>query len=161
MAEDFGLGKCTICGKRAVAVYPLLPHGPRFCHEHHNPRDAGPFGADFSGPDDFDIPLPPMEFPRDYYVKPLREKFTWTTKDGVKYLLKDLTDNHLQNIIDYLKKRLKELPELDWDPTDQEVRSTEAEEEHLNQVIELLKKEQKYRKRHHIKIGLTMKVWND
>lgn len=50
------LGKCIVCGRGARAVYPLLLGAPAFCGQHHNAHDAGPFGADFSGPDDFDIP---------------------------------------------------------------------------------------------------------
>lgn len=54
--ED-SLGNCVICGKEASVVYPLLPGSPAFCSEHHNAKDAGPYGCDFSGPDDFDIPV--------------------------------------------------------------------------------------------------------
>ena len=50
------LGHCKVCGADAGVTYPLLPGSPAFCSAHHNPRDAGPFGCDFSGPDDFDIP---------------------------------------------------------------------------------------------------------
>jgi hypothetical protein len=58
-AEDKkdSLGKCVICGKEASVLYPLLPGAPAFCDDHHNPKDAGPYGCDFSGPDDFDIPF--------------------------------------------------------------------------------------------------------
>ena len=54
--KDYGLGKCVICGEYAEAVYPLLPGSPAFCGKHYNQKDAGPYGCDFSGPDDFEIP---------------------------------------------------------------------------------------------------------
>ena len=50
------LGNCIVCGAKASVEYPLLPNDPRFCSKHHNPKDAGPYGCDFSGPDDSDIP---------------------------------------------------------------------------------------------------------
>jgi hypothetical protein len=45
------LGKCVICGNEAVALYPLLPGSPAFCSKHYNPKDAGPYGVDFSPSD--------------------------------------------------------------------------------------------------------------
>lgn len=101
------LGKCAVCGKEAGALYPLLPGGPAFCSEHHNPRDAGPFGCDFTGPDDFDIPceweLPPYVFVGD------RRTFTWKDREGNVHRLKDIDDRYLANIISHLRKRLAQL----------------------------------------------------
>ena len=51
------LGRCVVCGEEACVLYPLLSDKSTFCSEHHNPKDAGPFGCDFTGPDDFDIPF--------------------------------------------------------------------------------------------------------
>jgi hypothetical protein len=50
---------CVIegCRKQASAWYPLLKGAPGFCSEHHNEKYAGKYGADFSGPDDFDVPI--------------------------------------------------------------------------------------------------------
>ena len=48
--------KCVIsgCNKDSTSWWPLLPGGPAFCSEHYH--RATEYGADFSGPDDFDIP---------------------------------------------------------------------------------------------------------
>jgi hypothetical protein len=54
MSND--LGPCVVCGEPAGALYPCLPGSPAFCSKHLTPRDAEPYGVDFSGPDDFDIP---------------------------------------------------------------------------------------------------------
>ena len=53
-----GFGKCGIkgCGKEAEVLYPLLSGEPKFCYEHDNPKGAGKYGCDFTGPDDFDVP---------------------------------------------------------------------------------------------------------
>lgn len=105
MAES--LGKCVICGGEAGVLYPLLPGEPAFCSEHHNPRDAGPFGCDFTGPDDFDIPDEP------FYSSGMfdRETFVWTDKEGVKYKLADIDDGYLQNIINFLRRRVVDMNE--------------------------------------------------
>lgn len=100
------LGKCVICGREARVLYPLLPREPAFCSEHHNPKDAGSFGCDFTGPDDFDIPFP-GEF--DYEFVGDRETFVWTDKEGNKHKLRDIDDRYLQNIISYLRRKLKSL----------------------------------------------------
>lgn len=49
--------KCVIegCGEKATCFYLLLEGGPAFCSKHQH--RATEFGADFSGPDDFDIPV--------------------------------------------------------------------------------------------------------
>lgn len=96
------LGNCNVCGKDATALYPLLPREPAFCSDHHNPRDAGPFGCDFSEPDDFDIPIAgELLFPE---VEPL-----WVTKDGKEfYDGQDIEDDHLLNIVWLLHRRAKE-----------------------------------------------------
>ena len=97
------LGKCSVCGKEAGVLYPLLPGEPKFCGEHHNPKDAGPFGCDLSGPDDFDIPEPwidSLEFCED------RETFVWTDREGNKHKLSDVDNVYLQNIISFLRRRL-------------------------------------------------------
>ena len=44
------------CVEKWEALYPMLPGSPRFCGKHHNEKYAGPYGCDFSGPDDFDPP---------------------------------------------------------------------------------------------------------
>ena len=90
------LGNCVICGEKAGVVYPLLPNEPAFCHEHHNPKDAGPFGCDFTGPDDFDIPIdgedeewnPPPRFTAT------RKTFVWKDINGNKHKLADIDDGY-------------------------------------------------------------------
>lgn len=99
-----GLGKCVVCGGHASALYPLLPNSPAFCSEHHNPKDAGPFGCDFSGPDDFEIPEPPWP-----ETKFNMKTFVWTDKEGNKHKLRDIDDRYLQNIINFLKRRVTEM----------------------------------------------------
>ena len=47
---------CLICGQEGSVEYPLLDNQPTFCSKHHTPKYAEPYGADFSGPDDFDWP---------------------------------------------------------------------------------------------------------
>lgn len=56
--DDQGLGECVIdgCSEQAVVEYPLLGV-VRFCNKHYTPEYAEPYGCDFSGPDDFDIPI--------------------------------------------------------------------------------------------------------
>jgi len=99
------LGNCRVCGEGAGVVYPLLPGSPAFCSEHHNPRDAGPFGCDFSGPDDFDIPIDDEDVPfRPLPQKFNRDTFVWGDKEGNRHLLKDIDDCYLQNIINYLER---------------------------------------------------------
>lgn len=53
--------KCTCiiyrCKEKQVVSYPLLFGEPRFCGKHRKPKYAEKFGCDFSGPDDFDIPI--------------------------------------------------------------------------------------------------------
>ena len=48
--------KCSIpgCKEKATRWYPLLPGGPGFCHKHKD--RAIEYGADLSGPDDFEEP---------------------------------------------------------------------------------------------------------
>jgi len=98
------LGNCRVCGRDAVAVYPLLSGSPAFCGSHHNPKDAGPFGCDFTGPDDFDIPWGQDEWlhGRPKFQKLKRSTFIWTDKEGNRHKLKDVDDYYLQNIINYL-----------------------------------------------------------
>ena len=107
------LGHCIKCGKDAAVVYPLLNGSPAFCNAHHNSHDAGQFGCDFTGPDDFDIDWNPGH--NDYedpyedlicYTKKVfkrwRKKFVWTDKEGTKHKLKDIDDMYLRNIIQFL-----------------------------------------------------------
>ena len=101
-----GLGKCRVCGSEASAVYPLLPGGPAFCSRHHSSKDAGPFGCDFTGPDDFDIPWGDDEWLRDVSKKPQkldRDTFIWRDREGSRHLLVDIDDQYLRNIINFLK----------------------------------------------------------
>src|SRR3972149_11003067 len=94
------MGQCAVCGKDAAVVYPLLPEEPKFCSAHHTQKDAGPFGADLSGPDDFDKPenhlLPNLE----------RATFIWINREGDKYYLKDIDDRYLENIVRFLEQSL-------------------------------------------------------
>ena len=48
--------KCIIegCNKDATVWYPLLSGNPRFCSEHHNPKDAEPYGCDLTPKDYFE-----------------------------------------------------------------------------------------------------------
>jgi len=102
------LGKCSVCGKDAGVVYPLLPGSPAFCSAHHTPQSAGPFGCDFSGPDDFDIPFDGDDVPFHIgllgYQKLDRKVFVWTDREGVRHKLKDIGDVYLTNIIGYLER---------------------------------------------------------
>jgi len=142
------LGSCTICGEDACVEYPLLGGSPRFCSSHHNPKDAGPFGCDFSGPDDFDIPFEEYD-PFDVWrekgaLNHFREIFIWTTKDGRKLHVKEIGDTHLQNIVNLLNRRLDSIPEFEADPQGFTV-STERDQERLSLIIELLEQEQESR----------------
>ena len=100
------LGNCVICGKDACVLYPLLPKEPAFCHKHHNPKDAEPYGCDFTGPDDFDIPDEWDEPPK---FTATRKTFMWKDKEGNKHKLKDIDDGYLQNIISFLRRKLEDL----------------------------------------------------
>ena len=97
------LGNCRICGKDAGVVYPLLPSSPAFCSDHHNPKDTAPWGCDFSGPDDFDIPI---DEEYHYEVPGLAEGDPiWRTKEKKKVFLSEMTDSHIVNTLNYLNKR--------------------------------------------------------
>jgi len=100
------LGKCRVCGGDAGVVYPLLPGSPAFCSGHHNQESAGPFGCDFSGPDDFDIPwcAEDIPFTSPRVQKLDRDTFIWTDKGETKHSLAAIDDQYLQNIINYLKR---------------------------------------------------------
>lgn len=99
------LGKCAVCGKEAGVLYPLLSGEPAFCSKHHNPKDAGPFGCDFTGPDDFDMPDGPF-----YGLEVFdRETFEWKDREGVRHKLVDVDDRYLQNIINFLGRRVVEM----------------------------------------------------
>lgn len=103
------LGSCSVCGKEAGVLYPLLPGEPAFCSEHHNPKDAGQFGCDFTGPDDFDIPVLPDELDEWHPVpkfKATRKTFVWTDINGNKHKLADIDNYYLQNIISFLRRKL-------------------------------------------------------
>lgn len=113
MSEYFG--RCVVCGGNASVNYPLLSGSPNFCSAHHNPHDAGPFGCDFTGPDDFDIP---DEWPFEFFHKVVTglprfdaKKFVWTDREGVKHKLRDIDDAYLTNIINYLERRVNEMNE--------------------------------------------------
>ncbi len=100
------LGDCAICGKDASALYPLLSGSPAFCSEHHNPKDAGPFGCDFTGPDDFDIPLG-GDNPWAQEYEPV-----WVDKEGNPYYSEDdIKDDHLVNIVRFLQRKAREARE--------------------------------------------------
>ncbi len=109
--SDESMDKCSVCGGEAVVLYPLLSGEPGFCSEHHNPRDAGPFGCDFTGPDDFDIPGPFDD--ERYLLVPefSRGTFVWKDRTGTCHRLKDIDDTYLTNIINYLGRRIPELEE--------------------------------------------------
>jgi len=119
-----GLGKCNICGKDAEVNYPLLAGSPSFCSAHHNSHDAGPFGCDFTGPDDFDIPWDlgepvdlyeeledygqPHPLLKRWYRRPFkrwRKKFVWTDKEGNDHKLRDIDNAYLYNIIEWLRRQ--------------------------------------------------------
>jgi len=104
--EDVGLGKCSICGREASALYPLLPGSPAFCSKHHNPKDAGPFGCDFTGPDDFDIPFEEELSPNPPWPLLTREDFLWQDKKGGVHPLHEIDDCYLRNIIRFLQRKL-------------------------------------------------------
>ena len=125
------LGNCRVCGKDAGAVYPLLSGSPAFCSEHHNSRDAGPFGCDFSGPDDFDIPVDDfrVEFRGD------RDTFVWKDKEGVVHKLTDIDDVYLANIVNFLRRRVFDMSMLQADSA-----------AYWSEVIVFLEKEQRLRR---------------
>jgi len=102
------LGECVVCGKEAGVLYPLLPGEPAFCSEHHNPKDAWPFGCDFTGPDDFDIPDEPL-FSAEMFDS---ETFVWTDREGIKHRLVDIDDGYLRNIINFLGRTAVEMDEV-------------------------------------------------
>ncbi|KKK92772.1 hypothetical protein LCGC14_2699590 [marine sediment metagenome] len=108
MAES--LGDCRVCGGEASTSYPLLPGGPAFCSDHHNEKDAGPFGADFSGPDDFDIPVCDNDEPWDEPRLFDKKNFVWTDRDGEKHKLTDIDDVYLTNIVRFLGRSLDSIP---------------------------------------------------
>lgn len=149
---DEELGKCIVCGKKAEVLYPLLDRGPAFCSKHHNPRDAGVFGCDFTGPDDFDIPLDYLYLETPFRRRPkfeqLRLLFVWADKEGDRHPLNTIDDYYLGNIVNFLKRKRTELPPFDGDPVTGEIRDNEQEEDRLDNLIEFLEEEQKYRKKH-------------
>jgi hypothetical protein len=158
------LGNCKICGGDASVQYPLLPGSPCFCHDHDNPAGAGRFGADFTGPDDFDIPdeafgpvpdgifidfstLDPGQF------KELRKKFTWKDRQGGLHPLVQINDAYLQNIIKFVQRKVGMLPPVEYVEGHGLV-STEQEEYRLDLLVDLLETEQRYRAQGLVKVEL-------
>ena len=123
-----GLGRCSVCSRDAGVMYPLLAGSPAFCSDHHNSKDAGPFGCDFTGPDDFD---PPLWNEEPEFREPIlqRRRFVWTDKDGNDHKLKDIDNYYLMNIINFL---------------------TRKDNEELTRTIAFLKKEVEKRKKESI-----------
>ncbi len=74
-----------------------------------------------------------------------RELWKWKTKDNKVYKLSKLTDRHIANIIPYMERRKteQELP-------DEQLRLAWIQS--CKKTIKLMKKEQRYRKQHHITI---------
>lgn len=70
--------------------------------------------------------------------KSFRERFVWTTKEGKTIRLPDITDVHLQNIINYLRHKMDIVPSKAGD---------------FDAVRHLLIEEQEYRIKHHIKVA--------
>ena len=139
------LGKCSVCGKEAGVLYPLLPGEPAFCSSHHNPKDAGPFGADFTGPDDFDIPWEDLTYEEMFgKEKYRRETFIWTDRKGVEHKLEDIDNKYLQNIISLLKRKVESIPPFDY-ALKIGVVDTEREVSGLEALIEFLEEEQRER----------------
>jgi len=80
----------------------LLPTSPAFCSEHHNSRDAGPFGCDFAGPDDFDVPFEGGDSWLQEYEP------VWVDKEGNRYYDEgNIKDDHLINIVRFLRVRVQ------------------------------------------------------
>lgn len=46
-------------------------------------------------------------------LEKLRQKFIWTDKQGDKHKLADIDDTYLQNIINFLKRKVQEIPPVD------------------------------------------------
>lgn len=100
------LGSCSVCGGDASVTYPLLSGSPSFCSTHHNQGDAGGFGCDFTGPDDFDIP--------DMFEDIDLDTSVWTTRDGKRIPLEKLETSHLDNIINLLERSKKNFVVEEW-----------------------------------------------
>jgi len=108
------LGNCKICGREATVVYPLLSGEPSFCSQHHNERDAGPFGCDFSGPDDFEIPTeydPEEPFALEMRLEEIRETKVWTTADGTELHVTEMETGHIENCIAFHYRKLWDVSE--------------------------------------------------
>lgn len=77
----------------------------------------------------------------------LCKMFVWTDKEGEPHTLKDIDDNYLQNIINFLKRNLGEMPDYDVNPYNDDVVSTEQEQDELDTLIKFLEKVQHNRGR--------------
>ena len=143
------LGKCRICGKESAVVYPLLPGAPAFCSNHHNPKDSGPFGCDFTCPDDFDMPEVWYSEAQIYHREEgpfdvVRWDFIWTDINKQRHRLRDIDDRYLQNIINFIKRKLADIPDIEYAPKIG-ITDTERETSRIENLIEFLEKEQKFR----------------
>lgn len=82
-------------------------------------------------------------------LQKFREKFIWTDKEGVKHKLKEIDDTYLQNIINFLKRKVEEIPPFEdeymgddsWSPS-----SNEGLIYQYERTIDFLEWEQKQRR---------------
>ncbi len=78
----------------------------------------------------------------------LRQKFVWTDKQGDKHKLADIDDTYLQNIINFLKRKVAAIPEFDDMPLDSEGSVMVSNDDLIDgyeRVIDFLVWEQKQR----------------
>jgi len=108
------LGNCRVCGGDATVVYPLLPGKPSFCSKHHNEKDAGPYGCDFSGPDDFEIPIdydPEDPFNLEQRLADIRETKVWTAAGDKEIHVTEMETRHIENCIAFHERKLWDVSE--------------------------------------------------
>jgi len=80
--------------------------------------------------------------------KRLRKSFVWTDKQGVKHKLADIDDMYLSNIINFLKRIVANIPDMDSMPIGSEgevMVSNEQLTDTYEYVIDFLKWERKQR----------------
>ena len=69
--------------------------------------------------------------------KEVREVFIWTTQEGVRWKLKDMHDNHIQNCIRHQQKRISYYQQVNLN----------SMVESIMESVEIFKKEVKFRRK--------------
>jgi len=83
-------------------------------------------------------------------LQKLRQNFTWTDKSGERHKLPDIDDTYLQNIINFLKRKIANVPAFEDEYCGDDLWVMHDNSDYIDQlesVVDFLKWEQNQRKR--------------